>query len=153
MEPAELWVLRGGDGIAQVDEFVQNADEQLLARLAFAVGDKNGERIIVLRVRPSRQSAPVVVLGGIGYRPHLRLPNLFLPCSTRLHPPLRRDVVAKLLAGDPKQITWLHPGSDGRFVPETLADAAFRPLHDWLDYVLDQEQQPLTAWVQAAAEF
>ena len=25
----------------------------------------------------------------------------------------------------------------------------FRPLADWIDYVLDQEQQPLTAWVQA----
>ena len=56
-----------GESIEQVDEFVQHADDQLLARLAFAVGDKNGEKVIVLRVRPSRQGPPTLVLGGIGF--------------------------------------------------------------------------------------
>src|SRR5262249_18096375 len=65
-------------------------------------------------------------------------------------PPLRRDAVRKLLCDDPSLITWLHPGEDGAFTPETLPDNAFRPLTDWVDYVLDHETQPLQAWVQAA---
>ena len=148
-EAAELWVLRESEAASQVDDFVQNADDQLLSRLAFAVGDVNGERAIVLRVRPSRQAAPVLVLGGVGFRPHLRLPNLFLPCGWRLHPPLRRR--RRQTAGErSEQITGLYPGQDGVFRPETLPDAAFRPLHDWIDYVLDQNQQALTAWTQTA---
>ena len=36
------------------------------------------------------------------------------------------------------------------FRPETLPEDAFRPLIDWIDYVLDHEKEPLQAWVQAA---
>src|SRR5262249_32896581 len=65
------------------------------------------------------------------------------------HPPLRRDVVRKLLADDPNQITWLVPGEDGRFAPEGLPDDVFRPLTDWVDYVLDRDREALQAWMQA----
>jgi hypothetical protein len=147
-EPTELWVLKDND-LAQLDNLVQNADDQLLARLAFAVGEGNGQRTTVLRARPSKLPPPVLVLECIGFRPYLRLPNLFLPCGQRLHPPLRRDAVIKLLAKDARQITWLYPQADGQFIPETLPDEAFRPLSQWVDYVLDHDHQALTAWVEA----
>jgi cellulose synthase operon protein C len=148
-EPAELWVLQT-NALAQLDSLVQNADDQLLARLIFAVGEEGDRKTIVLRVRPSKLAPPVLVLDGVGFRRHLRLPNLFLPCGQRLHPPLRRDAVVKLLAADAGQITWLYPGGDGRFTAESLPDEAFRPLSDWIDYVLDQDRNALTAWVQAS---
>jgi hypothetical protein len=147
-EAPELWVLRD-HAIDQLDGLVQHANDHLLARLAFAVAVRDGQPTVVLRVRPSRQAPPVLVLEGVGFRPYLKLPNLFLPCNTRLHPPLRRDAVNKLLATDPNQVTWLYPHGDGHFTPERLPDAAFRPLHDWVDYILDHEHQALTAWVQA----
>lgn len=148
-EAAELWVLRGEDG-AQVDELVSHADDQLLARLAFAVGTQGDRKVIVLRVRPSRLPPPVVVLPGVAFRPYLRLPNLFVPCGARLQPPLRRDAVVKLLASDTRRLTWLYPGAAGAFTPESLPEDAFRPLRDWVEYVLDVDQQPLEAWVQSA---
>ena len=148
-EAAELWVLRD-DGEEQLDNLVRHADDKLLARLAFAVGQGDGDTVVVLRVRPSKQAPPVLVLEGVGFRSYLKLPNLFLPCGTRLHPPLRRDAVARLLASDPEQVTWLAPLDDGRFVPERLPDAAFRPLEDWVEYVLDRDHIALEAWVQAA---
>jgi hypothetical protein len=147
-EPAELWVLHD-DALVQLDRFVQDADDQLLARLIFAVGEDGDRKTIVLRVRPSKLPPPVLVLDGVGFRRHLRLPNLFLPCGRRLHPPLRRDAVAKLLAADAGQVTWLYPLNDGRFSAESLPDDAFRPLSDWIDYILDQDHHALTAWVQA----
>ena len=128
---------------------MQNADDQLLSRLAFAAVEKDGRQMIVLRVRPSKQPPPVLVLSAVGYRRYLRLANLFVPCGKRLHPPLRRDAVAKLLAADGKHITWLHPEADGAFTPESLPEDAFRPLSQWVDYVLDREHQALTAWVQS----
>lgn len=151
---AELWVLRG-EAIDELNRFVQNAEDSLLGRLAFAVGEKNGQTIAVLRVRQSKRPPPVLVLPAEEYKSHLKLPNLFLPIGQTLQPPLRRDVVRKLLADDPGQITWLvpvasggceHPGS---FVPEALPDDVFRPLTDWVDYVLDRDREPLQAWVQA----
>jgi hypothetical protein len=78
------------------------------------------------------------------------LPNLFLPAGTRLHPPLRRDVVRKLLADDPAQVTWLAPGENGSFTPQSLPEDSFRPLWDWVDYVLDHDKEALQAWVQAS---
>ena len=56
-EPAELWVLRDR-GFEQVDELVRTSDDQLLARLAFAVADRDRETLFVLRARPSPQGPP-----------------------------------------------------------------------------------------------
>src|SRR5207247_8978913 len=97
-ECGELWVLRQ-QPVEQLDELVSNADDQLLKQLSFAVAEKGGQTIIVLRVRPSKHAAPILVLpGAIAFHSFLKLPNLFLPVGSRLHPPLRRAAVRKLLA-------------------------------------------------------
>ena len=147
-DAADLWVLRE-PGIDGLEEFVASADNALLARLAFAVGEKDGARLVVARVRPSKAPPPVLVLDGIACRSYLRIPNLFLPIGTALHPPLRRDAVTRLLAEDKTHITWLRPGDNGSFTPESLSDAAFRPLSDWVDYVLEHAQEPIAAWLSA----
>jgi hypothetical protein len=148
-DPATLWVLRENP-LEQIDDLVRDVDDRLLGRLAFAVGRCEDREIVILRVRPSRQPPPILVVNGIGYASYLKLPNLFLPCGMRLHPPLRRDAVRKLLAEDAGVVTWLHPHGDGRFTPESLPDAAFRPLSDWVDYILDRERQPLEQWIQSS---
>jgi hypothetical protein len=148
-EGAEFWVLRG-DPVAELNRFVQNADDNLLQRLAFSVGELDGKKTIVVRVRQSKQQPPVLVFNNaLAYKHYLKLTNLFLPVGTRLHPPLRRDQVRKLLAEDTSHVVWLTPGANGSFTPETLPEDSFRPLWDWIDYVLDHEKVPLQTWVQA----
>jgi hypothetical protein len=148
-DAAELWVLRD-NAVDQLDELVRGAEDALLARLAFAVGEKEGQKTIVLRVRPSKQAPPALVLGAVEFCHFQKMPNLFLPVGTRLHPPLRRDAVRRHLADDPMQVTWLYPGADGGFTPESLPETAFRPLSDWVDYVLEHDHEPLQAWVESA---
>lgn len=152
---AELWVL-DGSASDQLDEFVRTSDERLVGRLSFAVAareDGSGETIII-RLRPSREAPPVLVLDGLTCEPYLKLPNLFVPSGYRIHPPLRRDVVKNLLADSASEITWLEPAEDedgtGTFVPRRVADSAFRPLEDWVDYILDREHESLTAWMQSS---
>lgn len=147
-ESAELWVLRD-DPWQQVEQLVGSSDNELIARLAFAVAEVEGHPLVVLRVRPSKLAPPVLVLRGSACRSYLKLPNLFVPVSQRLHPPLRRDAVARLLAADNNQIVWLDPGPSGAFTPRSLPDAAFRPLTQWVDYVLDSAHEPLAAWKAA----
>lgn len=147
-EPAELWVLRE-EPWQQVEQLVSSSDNELIARLAFAVADVEGHPLVVLRARPSKLAPPVLVLRGSACRSYLKLPNLFVPVSQRLYPPLRRDAVARLLAGDINQIVWLDPGPSGAFTPRSLPDAAFRPLTQWVDYVLDSAHEPLAAWKAA----
>jgi hypothetical protein len=148
-EPAELWVLRER-AVETLDEFVRSADDILLNRLSFAVGEGEGQvRVIVLRTRPSKLPPPVLQLPAQEYRKYLKLENLFLPLGWRLHPPLRRDAVRKHLADDPDQVTWLHPHGDGTFTPESLPENVFRPLTDWIDYVLDHDHAALRAWMQS----
>jgi hypothetical protein len=145
----ELWVLTS-DPANELNHFVQNNDDELLRRLAFAIGEKDGTQTIVVRVRQSKLPPPVLVLHAQGYRHHLKLPNLFLPVGTGLHPPLRRDKVRELFAEDISQVNWLAPGPNGTFRPQSLPEDAFRPLTDWVDYVLDHDREALQAWVQAA---
>jgi hypothetical protein len=150
---AELWVLTD-NAVEILNTLVQNADDQLLHRLAFAVGKGKGDKqTIILRTRQSKMQPPVLEFSGKAreYKPYLKLPNLFLPAGKRLHPPLRRDKVRQLLADDTNQVVWLAPtGEDGEFTPESIPEDAFRPLWDWVDYVLDHENEPLQAWVQAS---
>src|SRR5262249_20934787 len=54
-----------------------------------------------------------------------------------------------LLADNPDVVTWLHPHGDGSFTPESLPEGVFRPLTDWVEYVLDHDRAALQAWVQS----
>lgn len=150
-DPAELWVLEE-DAWQQVEQLVAHSDNELIGRLAFAVVESSGPAarpLVLLRVRPSKLPPPVLILSGVACRSYLNLPNLFVPVGRRLHPPLRRDVVSKLLAADANRIVWLQPADGGGFVPRSVSDAAFRPLSQWVDYILDHEHQPLAAWMSA----
>lgn len=150
-EKAELWVLRE-KAVDRLDALVRDSSEEhLIHRLLFAVFEQDGEPVVVLRVRPSKQAPPVVVLENAqAFRPYAKMPNLFLPCGRELRPALRRDMVRQLLASDPDQVTWLWPGDEASFVPEGVPEAAFRPLSDWVDYVLDRDRAALLTWIQAA---
>jgi hypothetical protein len=146
----ELWVLRE-NAVEQLDTLVRDADDRLTQRLMFAVAtDPKGSRTVVLRTRPSKLAPPVLPLeSALGFKPFWKLPNLFLPVGKRLHPTLRRDAVRKLLADDADQVVWLYPDEKGGFTPESVADSAFRSLEDWVDYIINAEQQPLAAWIEA----
>lgn len=149
-EVPEMWVIRD-NAFNIFDAFVRDADERLMNRLMFAVAENGDDGpVIVLRTRTSKLTPPAIELtGALGYLPFRRLPNLFLPVGTRLQPTLRRDAIRKMLAEDDAQIVWLTSQGDGRFVPESLPDAAFRPLADWVEYVIDHQRQPLQDWMQA----
>ncbi len=153
-EAPEFWVLR--DAAAErLDAFVRDADDRLLQRLRFAVSEPEAgsESVIVLRLSPSKLPPPVLALpDALGFKPYFKLTNLFVPTGKRLHPQLRRDAVRTLLAGDPDRVVWLRPLPDGEFVPESIAEDAFRPLEHWVDYILESSPAPLKAWV-AATEF
>jgi hypothetical protein len=147
----EMWVFNE-DALAQLDAFVHDADERLIQRLRFAVAASDTDKTrIVLRVAPSKLSLPVLALPkGIGFRAYQKLPNLFLPVGTRLHPQLRRDAVRGLLAADTNRAVWLMPLANGAFAPESIAEDAFRPLEDWVEYQISLAQEPLKAWITAS---
>lgn len=149
-ELPELWVLRGA-AADQLDTLVRDADERLVGRLKFAVASgSGGETVVVLRTVASKLAPPVLPLAGVvGYRPYYKLPNLYVPAGARLHPTLRRDAVRTLLADDPDRLVWLAPGENGGFTPETLPEDSFRPLEDWVAYVVEANSVPLAAWVDA----
>lgn len=148
----EMWVLTES-AVDQLDALVRDADERLLSRLSFAVARDGEQTTIVLRVRASKLQPPAITLEkASAYKPYWKLPNLFLPVGKRLMPTLRRDAVRRLLADDPAQIVWLTPEEDGKFTPDVLPDEAFRPLEDWIDYIVDHDREVLGNWV-AATEF
>jgi len=146
----ELWVLRE-NAVEQLDTLVRDSDERLTQRLMFAVAtDPTGKPVVILRTRPSKLPPPHLALEHAeAYKPFWKLPNLFIPIARRLHPTLRRDAVRRLLADDPDQVVWLAPGEKNGFTPESVADGSFRSLEDWVDYVIEAEQKPLAAWIEA----
>ena len=159
-EPAELWVLNH-DALSQVESLIRQSDDQLISRLTFAVADQqlgsqepierqagmHANPVVVLRLRPSKQPPPVLVLNAIACRCYLQIPHLFFPVGSRLLPPLRRDAVVDVFGQEEDRLTWLVPDDSDRFARCSIPDSAFRPLSDWVDYVMDQQSVALQAWV------
>ena len=162
MAAAELWVIRN-NAMHQLEQLVARSDDELIERLAFAVVPNSVEPsavelnaiepLVILRVRPSRAAPPILVLDATAYCTTMRLPNLFVPVGMRIQPPLRRDAIGKLLAGDNRALTWLESAESTdtsrrflSFQPQSIADAAFRPLRDWVEYVLDHHAAALDTW-------
>ena len=158
-DTGEIFVLTR-DAIRQLDQFVQASSDAVLERLAFAVAQHtdSDEPTVVIRIRPGRTLPPVLVFDCLTCRNYLKIPNLFVPVGKRIHPPLRRDAVRDLLADDQTKLVWLAPADSQledssetteQFVARSIPDSSFLPLTDWVDYVLDRDQEKLTAWRQS----
>src|SRR5262245_36925844 len=141
-EPAELWVLHE-PARETLERFIDEADDALLTRLGFAVTTADGREGVLLRALPGQLPPPPLAPPAAGYRPYLKLPNLFLPCGQVLRPNVRRDAVRRLLADAPDRITWLRPAGGSGFAVESAAESAFRPLAEWVEYRLRQQARPL----------
>ncbi|HEV3142601.1 MAG TPA: hypothetical protein VGZ47_01825 [Gemmataceae bacterium] len=144
----ELWVIHERP-MEQLADWVRGAEDSLLARFEFALAEPRGRQILLLRVKPSKQPPQVVVLTGMGCRPYLRLPNLFVPCGLRLAPALRRDVARQFLAPDEQRLHVLLPGNEGGIVPASVPESAFRPLLPAIEYCW---QTPGRAWAAVAGQ-
>ncbi len=151
-EAAELWVL-AESGQSDLERLVAEVEQPLVERLAFAVAQPPSQAsdaaTIILRTRPSPRSPPVLPLAAVGYRPYQHIPNLFVPVGCRLHPPLRRETLVQVLAPDPERLVWLAPHGNGEFIARSLPESAFRPLSDWVRYVMDRDAETLQAWVES----
>ncbi len=77
------------------------------------------------------------------------MPNLFAPASLTVEPPLRRDRLRTWLAPDPELITWLEPTGNG-FSRRSVDETSFRPLTEWVDYVIDGAAETLETWSRSA---
>ncbi|MGV3623715.1 MAG: hypothetical protein ACO1OB_23045, partial [Archangium sp.] len=141
-EAPTLFVVR--DGLKAVEALVRSTPEAQLDNVLFVV---SGE-LVVLRARPGRESN-TLALPGEPYARVLELPNLFAPSEMTVEPPLRRDRLRTWLAPDPDAISWLEPTVKG-FTRHSLPEAAFRPLSEWVDYVIDGAGKELTAWARSA---
>ncbi len=150
---AELWVFRE-DGFRQLDTLVRELDERLLEQLRFAVGHTpEGAESVIIAASSSRKASPVLALDrALAFKSYWRIPNLFIPVGTHLHPTIRRDVITKLLAEDRDRRVWLYPSESGEFRPESIPENAFRPLANWIDYVVDAHAEELNEWM-ASTQF
>lgn len=149
-EAAEWWVF-SEKGFLEIDAFVRDADERLIRQLRFAVGrSPDGQETIILRTAVSKEVPPTINLpSAVAYAPYWKLPNLLLPIGTALHPPLRRETIRATLADDPTRNVWLDADDQGEFTPRSLAESAFRPLEDWVEYVIERNREPIAEWISA----
>jgi hypothetical protein len=147
-----LWVLPE-DGVEVVDRLIQQLPEREIARLLFAVGGDPERPVVLLRAREGRGKPPVLELplSAVAHAPWLDIGNLFLPADAILEPPLRRESLRSLLSPDPELVTWLTPVEEDpkAFGVERIADDAFSPLEDWVEYVVHSRAAELEPWVRA----
>lgn len=147
-EAASLWVLRT-DAVARMERLLASLPEESAAGFLFAVTGTREAPVVLVRARPTVRRAATLDVDAEAYRPHAQLPSLFLPSGMSLEPPLRRDKVRQLLAPDADRIAWVRDGREGLHV-ERIAESAFRPLDEWVDYVIEGATE-LQGWVRGAS--
>jgi hypothetical protein len=143
-----LWVVRE-DAEAQLDALVRALPDEILERLLFAVATTSeGATLVVLKARPGPGGPPEIALRAAGHAPVVQIANLFAPVDTVLDPPLRSEVVRKLLAPDPDVITWIEPAASGALTSCALPASAFTPLADWVEYVIEGGARAIEPWIR-----
>jgi hypothetical protein len=156
---ADLWVVRER-AIEQLEELVRTVPDEIVARLRVATVEQRdpasggSKTMVVLRARRSSKGPPALDLQAEAYVPAQQIPDLYLPVGMTIDPPLRPNRLRELLATDSDRVVWLAPeGEEGRrgrsFVRESLAESAFAPLSEWVDYVIGAHAEALTPWVRS----
>lgn len=138
--PATLWIAPQ-EAVDQIDRFVGQLDRAGLDRLVFGVGDRE----LAIRLRPGCELPDGIVPPGRAYRAYRKIGNLFIEQGQRVDPPLQRETLRRLLANDPARVVWI--GRDGA---ASLDDAAFRPLAQWIDLVIERDRPVFDEWVRAS---
>lgn len=142
--PPTLWIL-AEDGLDAVDRLLQELPEAVTDRLEFAVVDE----LVLLRARPGRPP-PELDLHGRAFAASAWFPNLLLPVGTAIEPPLRRDRLRELLAPPEGEIAWVE-AEGGPLRTRRIAESAFAPLIEWIDWLVDRDAEALQGWVRSAA--
>lgn len=149
-ERPELWLLTDR-GEESLDDFVRTAEPRGLDPFMFAVIERDARPIVVIRSRPRKSGPPSFdVHGAKSFRPYHGLTHLFLPCGSRITPPVSREIVQRLLAADSTKVYWLEPDDGGHFRPMHLPEQAFRPLTDWAEHVLLRDRMALETWASVS---
>ncbi|MCE9564817.1 MAG: hypothetical protein K8U57_22515 [Planctomycetes bacterium] len=131
-ERESLWVLDA----AQESEFwasCVSAAASLTARLEATLAGAGSETRLVVRVAGKRL-ATTLPFPVSGYCPDPRVPGLFVPVDRIVRPTLRVRELGRTLGTKPGWIVWLETGPDGGVVPNSVAESAFRPVQDLLEY-------------------
>jgi hypothetical protein len=156
--PADLWVLRER-ALEQVEDLVRTIPEDVTMRLRFAIVEHDDpvsggtKTQVVLRARRSAAGPPALQLDAEAYVPVPQIPDLYLPVGMMLDPPLRPNRLRELFGSDASRIMWLAPAEEagrGRgFRRESLPEAGFAPLSEWVEYLVGAHEARLEPWVRS----
>ena len=145
-----LWLITE-DAHAQLDALVTRLPQAIVQRLLFAVAGTEDTPRILLRARRGRAGPPTLEVNATAFGSWMRVPNLLVPTGRTLDPPLRLMRVRQLLAPDPDVLVLLAPIDDaGGFRPLHIAEDAFAPLSDWVEYVIEAAPSTLLPWISDA---
>ncbi len=143
-----LWVVRD-QPIPKVERLLRDLPGEVVEQLLFAASAD----VVCLRARQGA-SPMELALAAERYAPHALLPWVFLPCDAALEPPLVRSRLHDLLSGSTRATCWLRPTGERSFgesfTVERAHDDAFRPLPEWIDYVIASHAPAIEPWVRSA---
>ncbi|MGZ3423532.1 MAG: hypothetical protein ACXVEE_37065 [Polyangiales bacterium] len=139
-----LWLV-AGDAVEEVERFVRSAPDEVIGRYLFAATDEPSPRVL-LRRRPDARDAGEPSVRAEAFSAHPQIPHLFVPTDATIEPPLRHERLRALVAPDPSAVTWI--AREG-FAVERIADSAFQPLAELVDYLVDRAAPTLEAWVRS----
>ncbi|HSS00370.1 MAG TPA: hypothetical protein VLM79_25100 [Kofleriaceae bacterium] len=144
-----LWVIRQG-GVAAIDRLLEYLPEDVVARLTFAITGGDAP-LAILRVRSGRHAPPELALAAEEHAPIADMPDVYAPAGAIVEPPLHRERLRAILGATGGDVLWLAPLPERRFRVERIADDAFRPLADWVEYVLHASAPALEPWLRSTA--
>lgn len=133
--------------LEQLEALLARVPQKTLEPLRFAATE--GEHPLVLLRAPNARSIADLGLRARAFAPLLSLPNTFRPVHTTLEPPLRQDAIRNLLASQPYEVTWIEPSDTGVAV-HRIHQNAFRPLTDWVDYIVQRSERALVPWLESS---
>jgi len=150
--PASFWVLRR-KAIDQVQRLIQQLPSRDVERLRFAASGPPNDPVVILRMRRAERHALPLEIDGVGFAPFAGLAQVMVPVGFTLHPQVNAVRLRKLFDVDDHEVVWAEPDADnGRtFDVHRIAEHAFEPLTEWVEYLIGAHHEALRPWKESMA--
>jgi hypothetical protein len=139
---ARLWLLPY-DQLSSFERWTAALSQQQLQGIQFAILGSDGTKTIALRA-DHHLEAPG---DSIAYTPLDDDGTIYLPLNTALSPPLSIEQLNQVLQQEADDLLWIEDGQPHARA-ERVSRQAFRPLSDWVSYVIDTHQEPIITWMK-----
>ncbi len=143
-----MWLIQGAD-LVNLESLLTVIDQDDLASYVVNISeDQKGEKLVFIREKNKKKNGLFIDFSSQSFAHFKGFQNLYLPTQLEFQPNVRRDTYRHLFSLKAGENTLLLGKDNTRIIK--IADAGFRPLSRYVNYIIEQSLETLQTVVEGS---